>query len=208
MRSLKINKYYLNSKGELAQIFTPKESYTFDYQWAIDIADQQSEILWLSNEIAVEKDIQDIKVNMTPSEAHGVLTTLKLFTLYELKAGMSYWGNKVVNMCPRPDIQTLGSTINYTEMQVHSRFYNKLNEALNVNTDEFYLSYKEDPVLSARMEFVKELIGSEDPLRSVGAFSMIEGAVLYSSFAFLLHFQAKGKNKLNNVCRGIKFSVK
>ncbi len=145
---------------------------------------------------------------MTPSEAHGVVTTLKLFTLYELKAGVDYWGSKVMNMCPRPCIQRLCSTISYTEMGVHAPFYNKLNEALNLNTEEFYLGYKTDPVLSARMDFVKELIGSKDPLRSVGAFSMIEGAVLYSAFAFLLHFQSAGKNKLMNVCRGIKFSVR
>lgn len=145
---------------------------------------------------------------MTPSEAHGVITTLKLFTLYELKAGVDYWGSKIMNMCPRPCIQRLCSTICYTEMGVHAPFYNKLNEALNLNTEEFYLGYKTDPVLNARMEFVKELIGSEDPLRSVGAFSMIEGAVLYSAFAFLLHFQSAGKNKLLNVCRGIKFSVR
>jgi ribonucleotide reductase beta subunit family protein with ferritin-like domain len=145
---------------------------------------------------------------MTPAEAHGVITTLKLFTLYELKAGVDYWGSKVMNMCPRPCIQRLASTISYTEMGVHAPFYNKLNEALNLNTEEFYLGYKTDPVLNARMSYVKDLIGSKDPLRSVGAFSMIEGAVLYSAFAFLLHFQSAGKNKLNNVCRGIKFSVR
>jgi len=37
---------------------------------------------------------------------------------------------------------------------------------------------------------------------------MVEGAVLYSSFAFLKHFQAQGKNKLVNVCAGINFSVR
>jgi ribonucleotide reductase beta subunit family protein with ferritin-like domain len=37
---------------------------------------------------------------------------------------------------------------------------------------------------------------------------MIEGAVLYSSFAFLKHFQSEGKNKLMNVTAGINFSVK
>jgi aspartate aminotransferase-like enzyme len=37
---------------------------------------------------------------------------------------------------------------------------------------------------------------------------MVEGAILYSSFAFLKHFQAKGKNKLRNVVRGINFSVR
>ena len=192
----------------MAQIFQPKESYTFDYDWAIKIADTQQDILWTHGEIAVEKDIQDIKVNMTESEGHGVISTLKIFTLYELKAGVDYWGSKIMNMCPRPDIQTLCSTICYTEMGVHSRFYDKLNEALNLNTDEFYLAYKEDPVLKERMEFVEELLAHEDPLLAIGAFSMIEGAVLYSAFAFLLSFQAKGKNKLTNVCRGIKMSVR
>ena len=192
----------------MQQIFTPKEAYTFDYQWAIDIAEQQADILWTEKEIAVEKDIQDIKVNMTESERHGVITTLKLFTLYELKAGVDYWGGRVMNMCPRPDIQRLCSTISYTEMGVHAPFYNKLNEALNLNNDEFYLGYRDDPVLAERMSFVKSMIGDKDALRSVGAFSMIEGAVLYSAFAFLMHFQSAGKNKLNNVCRGIKFSVR
>jgi len=37
---------------------------------------------------------------------------------------------------------------------------------------------------------------------------MMEGAVLYSSFAFLKHFQSQGKNKLNNVVAGINFSVR
>jgi len=37
---------------------------------------------------------------------------------------------------------------------------------------------------------------------------LVEGAVLYSSFAFLKHFQAQGKNKLLNVVRGINFSLR
>ena len=37
---------------------------------------------------------------------------------------------------------------------------------------------------------------------------MVEGVILYSSFAFLKHFQSKGKNKLLNIVRGINFSVR
>jgi ribonucleotide reductase beta subunit family protein with ferritin-like domain len=37
---------------------------------------------------------------------------------------------------------------------------------------------------------------------------MIEGAILYSNFAFLKHFQTEGKNKLVNVTAGINFSVR
>jgi ribonucleotide reductase beta subunit family protein with ferritin-like domain len=174
----------------------------------LEIVDQQQDILWTEKEINVEKDIQDIKVNMTDSEAHGVITTLKLFTLYELKAGVDYWGGRVMNQSRRADIQRLCSCISYVELNVHAPFYNKLNEALNLNTDEFYSSYKEDVTLSARMDFVGKSIGSKDPLLSAGIFSMVEGAILYSAFAYLLHFQSAGKNKLLNVCRGIKFSVR
>jgi ribonucleotide reductase beta subunit family protein with ferritin-like domain len=44
-------------------------------------------------------------------------------------------------------------------------------------------------------------------LKSVGIFSMIEGAILYSSFAFLKHFNNNGKNKLTTINSGINFSI-
>jgi ribonucleotide reductase beta subunit family protein with ferritin-like domain len=43
---------------------------------------------------------------------------------------------------------------------------------------------------------------------SLAAFSMVEGVILYSSFAFLKHYQSQGKNKLMNVVRGINFSLR
>ena len=58
------------------------------------------------------------------------------------------------------------------------------------------------------MEFIDSVIDSDDDLVSLGAFSMVEGAILYSSFAFLKHFQSAGKNKLMTVVRGINFSVR
>lgn len=187
---------------------TPKKSYTFDYPEAIAYADTQMSIYWLASEIAVEKDIQDMRVNMTESEVHGVMTTLKLFTLYELVAGRDYWLGRVMKRFPRPDVERMASTFGFFELNVHAPFYNKINEALLVNTDEFYLSYLDDPLLKERMEFVETLVTNDSDLLSLGAFSMVEGAVLYSSFAFLKHFQAEGKNKLLNVVRGINFSVR
>jgi ribonucleotide reductase beta subunit family protein with ferritin-like domain len=187
---------------------TPKQSYTFDYPAAIKAADTQMSIFWTHDEIHVDKDIQDIRVNMTEAEAHGVLTTLKLFTLYELIAGSEYWGRRVMRMFPRPDIHRMASAFSFFELNVHAPFYNKINEALMVNTDDFYLDYLNDPVLTERMEFIDGVVTSEDDLLSLAVFSMVEGAVLYSAFAFLLHFQSVGKNKLKNVCSGIKFSVR
>lgn len=192
----------------MARLNEKKESYTFDYPQAVELADKQMSIYWTADEINVAKDIQDIRVNMTEAEAHGVITTLRLFTLYELVAGRDYWLGRVMRRFPRPDIERMASTFGFFELNVHAPFYNKINEALMINTDDFYMSYVDDPVLKARMEFVEGLVSHKSDLMSLGAFSMIEGAVLYSSFAYLKHFQAKGKNKLLNVVRGINFSVR
>ncbi|WBU76313.1 hypothetical protein WYMAN_74 [Vibrio phage Wyman] len=187
---------------------TYKEAYTFDYPEAVAFADAQNSVIWFHHEINVEKDIQDIRVNMTPAEAHGVITTLKLFTLYELVLGNEYWGGRFKRMFPRHDFRQMGNAFAFAEINMHAPFYNKINEALMLNTDEFYTSYVDDPILKSRMEFVESLVCDPDDLVSVGAFSMIEGAVLYSAFAYLKHFQAQGKNKILNVVRGINFSVR
>lgn len=190
------------------KIITPTTSYVVHYPEAIKFAETQEDIFWTSKEIAVEKDIQDLRVNMTEAERHGVITTLKLFTLYELIAGNEYWLGRVKETFQRPEIQRMASVFGMFELNVHAPFYNKLNEALMLNTDEFYEGYVNDPILKGRMDFVNGYPDDADHLVSIGVFSLIEGAVLYSSFAFLKHFQAKGKNRLLNVVRGINFSVR
>lgn len=192
----------------MARITTPKDTYTMDYPMAIQLAETQMEVYWLPTEINVEKDVQDLRVNMTPAELHGVVTTLKLFTLYELLVGNEYWGGRIKESFPRPDIEFMATTFGFVEIGIHARFYNRINEVLMLDTDDFYASYVEDVTLKERIDFVNSMAGDDDLALAVGVFSMLEGAVLYSSFAFLKHFQSQGKNKLKNVCSGINFSVR
>ena len=193
------------------RILTPKSEYTTDYPIAIEFAKQQAEIFWLPDEIEVEKDLHDLKTNFSESEYHGVISTLKLFTIYELSVGNDYWQNYITKLFPRPDIQRMATTFAFMEIGVHAPFYNKINEVLGLDTDEFYNSYKEDAVLANRMAWIGKRTEKKDTvyniLKSVGVFSMIEGAVLYSSFAFLKHFNSAGKNKLININAGINFSA-
>jgi ribonucleoside-diphosphate reductase beta chain len=191
-----------------APILQKTNSLAVKYPEAVEFTNKQLKIFWLPDEIKVEKDIQDILVNMSETEKHGVITTLKLFSLYELKAGAEYWGNRFMKSFSRPEFLRMGSTFAMFELAVHKPFYNKINEALHLDTDEFYTSYVEDETLKARMEFIDEIVSSKDELLSLGGFSMVEGAILYSSFAFLKHFQSQGKNKLLNIVRGINFSVR
>ena len=185
-----------------------EKSYIFKYAEPAAYANTQMSVYWTADEINVEKDVQDLRVNMTPAEKHGVITVLKLFTLYELLVGGEYWNGRYKEAFPRPEFELLGSTLGFVELGIHAQFYNKLNEAMMLNNREFYESYEHDPILKSRIDFVNASAEDEDLLYSLAVFALLEGAVLYSSFAFLKSFQSQGKNLLNNVCRGINFSVR
>ena len=196
------------SKKPLVKCQTPKSIPTYDYPAAIKAAEQQGEIFWLPTEPKVEKDLHCIKTELTAPALHGVMTTLKLFTLYEMVAGDEYWGGRFKRTFPRPDFKRMAATFSNVELNVHMPFYQRVDELLGLNTDEFYSSFTEDAVLKARMDFLGEVISSKDDLASVGIFSMVEGSILYSSFAFLMSFQANGNNQIPNIHAGLTFSVK
>lgn len=171
-------------------------------------ADTQLKVFWLPDEIKVEKDVQDVLVNFTESEKHAVITTLKLFSIYETHAGSEYWGGRFKTMFDGAEFHRMASVFSMIELAVHAPFYNKINQLLHIDTPEFYMSYLDNPVLKDRIEHIGKIIDDEDDLISLAGFSIVEGAILYSNFAFLKHYQSQGKNKLMNVVRGINFSVR
>lgn len=188
---------------------TKKDTFTIDYPEAREYMDKQLGVFWPHFEVKVGKDKQDILVNMTPSERHGVITVLKLFTKYEQIIGDDFWMNFVMKKFPRPaDIQPMAALFSAVELSVHAPFYATLNEELGLATDEFYHEYENDKVLRDRIKFLQDTLYKEDDLHALGAFTFAEGAILYSSFAFLKHFQSQGKNKLLNVVSGINFSAR
>ena len=189
---------------KLKKSLIPVERYAEPTKFAND----QLHIMWFPDELKVEKDIQDILVNMTPAEKHGVITTLKLFSLYELFIGTEFWRDRFTQIFEEPEFQKMASVFSMTELAVHAPFYKKINELLHIDNEEFYTSYVQDDVLRDRIEFIQDALDSKDDLLALGTFSMIEGAVLYANFGFLKHFQSQGKNKLMTVCRGLNFSLR
>ena len=195
------------------QLLTPKTTYTIDYPQAIEFATQQTDIFWTPTEIELEKDLHELRTGLTEAELHGVVTTLKLFTQYELQVGGDYWSGRARRLFKRPDIERMCNCFSFIELNVHAPFYARINEVLGLATDEFYNSYKEDPELKERIDWIHDVVSTptksvNDILISIGAFSIVEGAILYSNFAFLKHFQSNGKNKLTNLVAGINFSVR
>lgn len=194
------------AKPHILQV--PESLVVEHYKEPAEMATAQLKIIWFPDEIKLEKDKQDILTNMTDAERYGIAYVQKLFTLYELKAGSDYWNGRFKRIFKRPEMQRMGSVFAAVELGVHKPFYQRTNELLHLDTEEFYLAYKEDPILVERMEFIESIIKHPNDLYSLAAFSMVEGAILYSAFGFLKHFQSEGKNKIVNFVRGIDMSVR
>jgi len=184
----------------------------FEYNRAYEFGKAQADHFWTHSQIEVDSDLMQYNTEFTESEKHGIHTVLKLFTSYETKVG-DYWSDVVYKHFPKHEVRYMAQTFSAIEAQ-HALFYDKLNEKLGLSTEEFYLSFMEEPEMKERMNFIgKQLArGKKDTHKdiaiSLATFSFIEGVVLYSSFAFLMSFQNPPKNKLKNVFTGLSYSVR
>ena len=198
----------------MLDLLRPKRTYVVEYPEALEKTKQQMGIFWFPDEVHVEKDVQDILVNLTESERHGVITTLKLFTQYELIVGNEYW-QQVAELFQKPAcVARMANCFSFIELNVHAPFYSKINEALGLANDKFYNEYTNDPVLLDRVTMLEAVAGYANPAvpstvaKFLAMLALTEGVVLYSSFAFLKHFQSQGKNRILNIVRGINFSAR
>lgn len=189
------------------KITTPTASLAIHYPQAHEFQDRQQTAFWTANEVDLEKDVQALRTELTEAEKHGILTVLKLFTLYERRAD-EFWSEVIKGMFPRPEIQEMAALFGAVELSVHRRVYDKLNKLLFVSNDDFYSSYTENEAMKKRMDFMDRHLHMGTNLTRVAAFSFAEGVVLFSNFAFLMSFRANGKNVLPNIGLAIKFSAR
>jgi ribonucleotide reductase beta subunit family protein with ferritin-like domain len=180
--------------------------YTPELAQALVFEKQQLDFNWRADEILVENDKHALLTETTPAERHGLLTVLKTFTHYEVRAGNDYWLGRVLNTFAPLEIKRLATVNGFMENVVHAPFYNKVNEVLFVDNAAFYNEYLKDPILADHMQFIGEIINHENLLLSLAMFSLIEGAALYSAFAVLKAFRSNGYNKMTNIASGVNFS--
>lgn len=197
----------IKDKCYSSRIMTKTNSLVKYYPAFSDLAKQMSEDFWMGEEYPVEDDLNDYLVMMNDKELHAVKTVARLFVHYEVVVGCDWWSGYVMDKFPRPEISRLSAAASHVENNSHAVFYDLINQVLGLSTDEFYESYVNDSVLNARAESLGKFLSHEIPLVSLAAFSMIEGAVLYSSFALLKSFSTNGKNLIRNTASGISASV-
>ena len=191
----------------IPRIMTPTDSYVRYYPGFVEFANKQLEDqFWTSNEMKVELDRMQLLYELSPEQSHAVKFVLNLFVRYELRVG-DMW-QKIAKIFPRPEVQLVSSVIEMIERAVHAEFYNQLNIQLGLDTEEHYLSFMNDEVLSERVEWLGNLLKmDDDPILALAIFSMTETAILFSSFAILKSFQSNGNNMIPVVVRGTNQSA-
>lgn len=201
---VKKNKF-LNSEGTglvQTRITSPNSSYECKYPKVLELADQQAEEqLWFKNEMVVENDRMELEYVLTPQQLHAVKTVLHLFLQYELHVGDEYWNGIFVKLFPRWESKAGATTMAFIELMVHARSYNEINVVLGLDTDKYYTSYVDDPLLNARMEWLEGIMRGENKMLSALCFSLTETALLFSSFAILKSFQANGYNLIKVIAQ-------
>jgi ribonucleotide reductase beta subunit family protein with ferritin-like domain len=198
-----------SGKRYLSPIETPKDSYVADYPQAVNAAITAQSVFWTAEELGVDKDESDVRTKLTAGERHGLMTVQSVITQYELMIGGSeLWGNKIAKLFPRHEIQRVCATFAFFELGVHAPFYDLINKALNIATDEFYTAWKNDPILAERIRFIEYHAESDDALEVTAALAFLEGAVLFSAFAFFKSFNSRGFNLIPHFVAGIDGSAK
>lgn len=197
------------TRAPLSQIETPTDSYVARYQWAEDRAIQQQALFWPAEELGVEEDENDFKINLNDGERHGVLRAQAVITQYELLiGGDEMWGGKIAKLFPRPEIQRMCATFANVELSSHAPFYAIGNRVMGNHNDEFYAEWKQNPVMYARIKFIEECAASDDALEVTAALAILEGVTLFSILGFFKGFNSRGFNFIPHFVAGIDGSTK
>lgn len=175
------------------------------YPEANRIRIEQQDITWTAEEIAVDKDINDYKVVMSPSQYNLVSTTLETFVEIEQRVG-DVW-EQIASWYPHSEIEGACIEIARMEKAVHAFFYQKMSDVLNIEPEETARKQAEIKQLKAKLTFLEEItsnLSANKPL-SLATVALIEQVLLFSNFAMLKSFQANGNNLIPNTITGVEF---
>jgi ribonucleotide reductase beta subunit family protein with ferritin-like domain len=202
----------MNKKSKIRILQKADYYSSTEYPQFVEYATRQQHSHWLHTDPGVDNDLHSMLIDLSISERHAIITVLKLFVHYELRLGTNFW-SAIGNTMPRSEVYRMGSVFAAMEIAVHSPFYAEVNRLLGKDTPEFYSEYKESAVLVDRIQFLEDhcRLGHRasvmDVLMTLATLSLIEGVVLYSSFALLKSFQANGSNSIPNIVTGVDYVV-
>jgi len=159
---------------------------------------------WVHTEFNYNSDIQDIQVNLDPSERQAAIRAMLAISQIEV-AVKTFWGD-IYKRMPKPEIGSVGATFAESEVR-HADAYSNLIKLLGLN--EEFESLMDVPVMRRRIKYLEKALSTSktvedrDYFESVILFSMfVENVSLFSQFLVIMSF-----NKFKNALKGISNAV-
>jgi len=193
----------------LSQIETPTDSHVYQYPTAEWVAEEQMAIQWGAKELGVENDENDFRTRLNQGEKYAVQYLQSLLTKFEtFIGGEDLWAYRIPKLFPRPEIQRAASVISCIENDSHAPFYMLANQVLNLDTDEFYAQWRNDPIISNAINYITKVLEDTDALVVTGLLAGLEGVKLFTNLGFFKCFNTRGFNLIPHFVSGIDGSTK
>ncbi|MBF0913793.1 ribonucleotide-diphosphate reductase subunit beta [Candidatus Gracilibacteria bacterium] len=188
-------------KERKRDIFKPRINLKpYEYPELYEYVDAIRHSYWLHTEFNFTSDIQDFKVNVSPSERNAIQNAMLAIAQIEV-AVKTFWGN-VYSRLQKPEIGSVGDTFAESEVR-HMDAYSHLLEILGLNSD--FERIKDIPAIMKRIEYLDEATRGakvntdKEYMKNILLFSLfIEHVSLFSQFLIIMSF-----NKYRNIFKGI-----
>lgn len=175
----------------------------YEYPELLDFKDAIRNSYWIHTEFNFTGDIQDFRVNVTPTEKSVITRAILSISQVEVTV-KRYWGD-LYYIFPKPEIDAVGATFADSEVR-HQDAYSFLLEKLGMN--ELFLKIPEFEPLMKRIEYMDKFmrdrnLSKQQQIISLALFSMfIEHNSLFSQFLIIMSF-----NKHKTLFKGISNAV-
>lgn len=176
----------------------------YEYPVLAEYVDAIRHSYWVHTEFNYGGDVQDFKVNLSPTEREAVTKAMLAISQIEI-AVKTFWGD-IYKKMPKPEIGSVGSTFAESEVR-HADAYSNLIQLLGLNSQ--FENLMEIPAMRKRIKYLEKAIGNANSLENreyfetVILFSMfVENVSLFSQFLVIMSF-----NKFKNTLKGISNAV-
>ena len=186
---------------EAAQTYKP-----FNYQWAMDIAEEHEKIHWGIWEVKLQEDVDQWKRgDINDVEKNHITQILRLFTQSDVQVAQNYC-DLYLPKFRNHEIRNMIMTFANRE-GTHQRAYALLNDTLGFDDSEYsaFLDYKQ---MKDKIEFMQDNDTStlHGLAKALAQTCINEGMSLFSAFAMLLNYQRFGKMK--GMCEVVEWSIR
>ena len=194
-------KSYILYRESKRDIFKPRINLKpYEYPELYEYVDAIRHSYWLHTEFNFTWDIQDFKINVSPSERNAIQNAMLAIAQIEV-AVKTFWWN-VYSRLPKPEIGSVWDTFAESEVR-HMDAYSHLLEILWLNSD--FERIKDIPPIMKRIEYLEEYTSwakvntDKNYTRNILLFSLfIEHVSLFSQFLIIMSF-----NKYRNIFKWI-----